>query len=102
MRYSRISWYINKYTVKETTAPKHYVLDDTPIPFEILEHGKTYSFTQKETPKPGYGTLKKTSEDGIVEGFKFHVYGISDTGVKYDNTISTDANGEFNIELLIK
>ena len=89
-----------KYTVKETTAPKHYVLDDTPILFEILEHGKTYSFTQKETPKPGYEYLKKTSEDSIVEGFKFHVYGTSDTGVAFDETITTDENGEFNIDLL--
>ena len=24
-----------KYTVKETTAPQHYVLDDTPIPFAL-------------------------------------------------------------------
>ena len=89
-----------KYTVKETTAPKHYVLDDTPIPFEILEHGKTYSFTQKETPKPGYGALKKTSEDGIVKGFKFRIYGKSDSGVSYDETHTTDKNGEINVELL--
>ena len=89
-----------KYTVKETTAPKHYVLDDTPIPFEILEHGKTYTFTQKETPKPGYGSLKKTSEDGVLEGFKFHIYGKSDSGVSYDETHTTDKNGEINIELL--
>ena len=89
-----------KYTVKETTAPKHYVLDDTPIPFEILEHGKTYSFTQKETPKPGYGYLKKTSEDGVVEGIRFRIYGKSDSGVSYDETHTTDKNGEINVELL--
>ena len=88
-----------KYTVKETTAPKHYVLDDTPIPFEILEHGKTYSFTQKETPKPGYGYLKKTSEDGVLKGFKFHIYGTSDSGNKVDQTLTTNDKGEIRIEL---
>ncbi|MBQ5562770.1 MAG: hypothetical protein IIT39_05240, partial [Clostridia bacterium] len=88
------------YTVIETKAPDEYTADSTPIPFSIVEHGKTLYYTKTNTPVPGHGYLKKTSEDGIVEGFKFHVYGISDTGVKYDNTISTDANGEFNIELL--
>ena len=89
-----------KYTVRETTAPRHYVLDDTPIPFEILEHTKTYGYTQKETPKPGYGRLKKTSEDGIVEGFNFRIYGVSDSGVKYNDTLLTDKKGEIRVELL--
>ena len=35
-----------------------------------------------------------------MEGFKFHIYGKSDSGVSYDETHTTDKNGEINIELL--
>ena len=57
-------------------------------------------YTKTNTPVPGHGYLKKTSEDGVVEGFKFHVYGVSDTGIKYENTVITDNHGEVNLELL--
>ena len=89
-----------KYTVVETKVPDKYEADSTPIPFEILENGKTLRVTKTNTPVPGHGYLKKTSEDGVVEGFKFHIYGVSDTGIKYENTVITDDYGEFNLELL--
>ena len=36
-----------RYTVVETNAPKDYKKDSTPIPFEILEHGKTLKVTKE-------------------------------------------------------
>ena len=88
------------YTVVETKAPDKYTADPTPIPFSIVKEGLLIAYEMDNTPTPGVGYLKKTSEDGIVEGFKFHVYGTSDTGAAFDETITTDENGEFSIELL--
>ena len=72
-------WHI-LYTVKETKAPKYYELDDTAIPFEILENGKTLTATKTDKPEYGKGTFIKTSEDGVIEGIKLHIYGTSNTG----------------------
>lgn len=66
----------------------------------MLEHGKVYEFEAEDPEIPGCGYLKKTSEDGVLEGIKFHIYGVSDTGIKYENTVITDDHGEFNLELL--
>ncbi|MBQ5565111.1 MAG: hypothetical protein IIT39_17190, partial [Clostridia bacterium] len=90
-----------KYTVKETKAPDYYELDSTPIPFEILENGKTLTVTKKDIPEYGKGTFIKTSEDDIVEGIKLHIYGTSNTGVAVDEVITTDAEGKANLELLV-
>ncbi|MBQ5563378.1 MAG: hypothetical protein IIT39_08325, partial [Clostridia bacterium] len=89
-----------KYTVKETTAPQHYVLDDTPIPFEVLENEKIYGYTHKNTPEYGNGKFIKTSEDGVIEGVTFHIYGTSNTGVEVDETVVTDKNGSVMLKLL--
>ena len=90
-----------KYTVKETKAPAYYELDDTAIPFEILENGKTLTVTKKDIPEYGKGTFIKTSEDGVVEGIKLHIYGTSNTGVAVDETVTTDAEGKANLKLLV-
>ena len=59
--------FYGKYTVKETKAPDHYELDSTPIPFEILENGKTLTVTKKNNPEYGNGKFVKKSEDGVIE-----------------------------------
>ena len=89
-----------EYTVVETKSPDKYDADPTPIPFSVVENGKTIKYTKVNTPTPGHGFIKKTSEDGIVEGFKFKVTGTSDTGVPFEDTVTTDENGEFTIALL--
>lgn len=89
-----------KYTVREITAPKHYALDDDPIPFEILEHGKIYGYTHKDDEIPGTGKFIKTSEDGIVKGVALHIYGKSNTGIEVDETVVTDENGSVRLFLL--
>ena len=76
-----------KYTVKETKAPKYYELDDTVIPFEILENGKTLTATKTDKPEYGKGTFIKTSEDGVIEGIELHIYGTSNYHQTFDRYI---------------
>lgn len=88
------------YFVKETVAPKSFILDSNAYYFEITENGKTV-IVENEAGK-GFvnvsqsGSLKivKTSSDGKVEGFSFRV--TSENG--YDETFTTDKNGEIFIE----
>ncbi len=88
------------YFLKETVAPKGFILDSNAYYFEIAENGKTV-VVENEAGK-GFvnvsqsGSLKivKTSSDGKVEGFSFRV--TSENG--YDETFTTDKNGEIFIE----
>ena len=88
------------YFVKETVAPKGFILDSNAYYFEISENGKTV-VVENEAGK-GFvnvsqsGSLKivKTSSDGKVEGFSFRV--TSENG--YDETFTTDENGEIFVE----
>lgn len=88
------------YFVKETVAPKGFILDSNAYYFEIAENGKTV-VVENEAGK-GFvnvsqsGSLKivKTSSDGKVEGFSFRV--TSENG--YDETFTTDKNGKILIE----
>ena len=90
-----------KYLVREKTAPTGYILDENVYPVSIEENGKTYT-VENEAGK-GFlneaqkGNLKivKTSSDGKVDGFSFRI-----TGVNYDQTFTTDRNGEILIENL--
>ena len=90
-----------KYLVREKTAPTGYILDENVYPVSIEENGKTYT-VENEAGK-GFlneaqkGNLKivKTSSDGKVDGFSFCI-----TGVNYDQTFTTDRNGEILIENL--
>ena len=89
-----------KYFVKETKAPEGFVLDGNVYPVSIEENGKTY-IVENEAGK-GFlneaqkGSLKivKTSSDGKVEGFSFRVIGNNG----YDQTFTTDKNGEIKVE----
>lgn len=89
-----------KYLVREKTAPTDFVLDTKVYSVSIEENGKTYT-VENEVGK-GFlneaqkGNLKivKTSSDGKVEGFSFHVTGANG----YDQIFKTDKNGEIFIE----
>lgn len=88
------------YFVKETVAPKGFILDSNAYYFEIAENVRTV-VVENEAGK-GFvnvsqsGSLKivKTSSDDKVEGFSFRV--TSENG--YDETFTTDKNGEILIE----
>lgn len=90
------------YFVKEQKAPEGFYLDDNAYYFEITENGKTVT-VENEAGKgfvnaPQVGSLKiiKTSSDGKVEGFSFHVTGPNG----YSEIFTTDKNGEILIENL--
>ena len=89
-----------KYFVREKTAPDGFVLDDGVYGVSIEENGKTYTVENKagvgfiNDAQKGSLKIVKTSSDGKVEGFSFHV--TSADG--YDQTFKTDKNGEIFIE----
>ena len=90
-----------KYLVREKTAPTGFVLDENVYAVSIEENGKTYTVENKagvgfiNTAQKGNLKIVKTSSDGKVEGFSFRI-----TGVNYDQTFTTDKNGEILIENL--
>ena len=90
------------YFVKEAKAPEGFYLDDNAYYFEITEDGKTVTVENEAgrgfVNAPQVGSLKiiKTSSDGKVEGFSFHVTGPNG----YVGVFITDKNGEIIIENL--
>ena len=88
-----------KYLVRETKAPEGFLLDTNVYPVSIEEDGKIYTVENEagvgfiNAAQKGSLKIVKTSSDGKVEGFSFRV-----TGKDYDQTFTTDANGEILIE----
>ena len=88
-----------KYLVRETKAPEGFLLDTNVYPVSIEEDGKIYTVENEagvgfiNAAQKGSLKIVKTSSDGKVEGFSFRV-----TGKDYDQTFTTDANGEILID----
>lgn len=88
-----------KYLVRETKAPEGFLLDTNVYPVSIEEDGRIYTVENEagvgfiNAAQKGSLKIVKTSSDGKVEGFSFRV-----TGKDYDQTFTTDANGEILIE----
>lgn len=88
-----------KYLVRETKAPEGFLLDTNVYPVSIEENGKVYTVENEagvgfiNAAQKGSLKIVKTSSDGKVEGFSFRVM-----GKDYDQTFTTDANGEILIE----
>lgn len=55
--------------------------------------GQTSTVTFNNTLKRGNLEVTKTSEDGLNEGIKFHLYGTSYSGLKVDEYAVTNKNG---------
>ena len=81
----------SSYTVTEVDTKDYY----------IAPAAQSVSIAWNEvTNKSFYNELKrgslrvqKTSEDGFVEDMRFRLTGTSDSGIKVDETVYTDANG---------
>lgn len=56
--------------------------------------GQTSTVTFSNVLKRGDLTVTKTSEDGLVEGMKFHLYGTSLSGLPVDEYAVTDSSGK--------
>ena len=89
-----------KYLVRETKAPKGFVLDKSVYSVFIEKDETTYKVETKagvgfiNEAMKGNLKIKKTSSDGKVEGFTFRVTGVNG----YDSTFTTDKNGEISID----
>lgn len=89
-----------KYFVKETKAPKGFILDSKAYPVFIATDGAVYTVENKAgvgfVNEAMRGSLKivKTSSDGKVEGLSFRVTGANG----YDEIFTTDKNGEILID----
>lgn len=85
----------------ENLRPGNYTITETMEDRYEPTKSKTVTVTGGETTKVSFsnilkrGALKvtKTSEDGLVEGMKFHLYGTSLSGIKVDEYAVTNKEG---------
>ena len=78
------------YTVTEQTDDKYETQSAQTV---TIVSGKTSTVTFNNTLRRGDLKVTKTSEDGLVEGMKFHLYGTSYCGLPVDEYAVTNASG---------
>ena len=78
------------YTITETVEDKYEPQETRKV---TVVSGQTSTVTFNNTLKRGNLEVTKTSEDGLNKGIKFHLYGISYSGLKVDEYAVTDKNG---------
>ncbi len=79
------------YTVTEQTENKY---EPQEIRRVTVVSGQTSTVNFNNKLKRGNLTVTKTSEDGLNEGIKFHLYGTSLSGLKVDEYAVTDKSGK--------
>ena len=83
------------YTVTEHTIDRYEPQKSQTV---TLVGGKTSVVTFSNTLKRGDLEIIKTSEDNLVEGVTFHLYGTSLSGLPVDEYAATDAKGVARFE----
>lgn len=78
------------YTVTEMTEERY---EDQKSQKVEVTGGKTTTVNFENVLKRGDLKVTKTSEDGLAEGMKFHLFGTSLSGAKVDEYATTDKNG---------
>lgn len=78
------------YTITETVEDKYEPQETRTV---TVVSGQTSTVTFNNTLKRGNLEVTKTSEDGLNEGVKFHLYGTSHSGLKVDEYAITNKNG---------
>ena len=78
------------YTVTETEYDK-YIPQEVRRVTVVSGQVSTVNFSNKL--RRGDLTVKKTAEDGLTEGMKFHLYGTSLSGIEVNEYAVTDKNG---------
>lgn len=91
---------LGSYTLQETATVPGYVLDSTPIPVEVAEHGQTVEISMANTPIRGNLKIVKRDayEDTPLSGAGFRLF---DSGGHLIDEGYTDANGELSFESLL-
>ena len=79
------------YTVEEVDTAERYVIPDDQT--TAIEWNKVMNLSFENTLKRGDLKVTKTSEDGLVEGMEFHLFGTALNGETVDVYTKTDANG---------
>lgn len=79
------------YTVTEQNYDKYEPQETRRI---TVISGQTATVTFNNVLKRGDLTVTKTSEDGLNEGVKFHLYGVSLSGLTVDEYAVTDSSGK--------
>ncbi|MGL6200426.1 MAG: SpaA isopeptide-forming pilin-related protein [Lachnospiraceae bacterium] len=85
-----------KYTITEVSTPERYISPKSQT--ITIAAGKTSSVTFENVLKRGSLKITKTSEDGLVEGMTFHLYGTSLSGASVNLYAVTDASGVATFE----
>ena len=83
------------YTVTELTENRYETQESRRV---TVVSGQTATVTFNNVLKRGDLTVTKTSEDGLVEGLTFHLYGTSLSGQKVDEYATTDSSGKAYFE----
>lgn len=83
------------YTVTEQSTPKY---EPQSVQRVTIVSGQTATVTFNNILKRGDLKVTKTSEDGLVEGMKFHLYGTSLSGLAVDEYAVTDSKGVAKFE----
>ena len=79
-----------QYVVTEQSYDKYEPQEARTV---TVVSGQTATVTFNNTLRRGDLKVTKTSEDGLVEGVKFHLYGTSLSGLAVDEYAVTDKNG---------
>lgn len=79
------------YTLEEVGTPNRYIVPDNQT--ADIEWNKITNKSFENILKRGDLTVTKTAEDGLVEGLRFHLYGISYSGIAVDEYATTNADG---------
>ena len=88
-----------QYTVTEVSGATGYSFSIDPVTFEVTPNGTVKKvFTNKAMT--GTISIVKHSADGVLSGWQFRVTGTAKTGQSYDQTFTTDANGNITISNL--
>lgn len=90
---------IGEYTVTELNVADRYI---TPADVTVsVETDGTAVANIYNALKRGNIVVNKTAEDDILEGHKFHLYGISLSGIEVDEYAITDENGIAKFENIL-
>ena len=79
------------YTLEEVDTAERYIVPEnqrTAVEWNVVTNKNFHNALKR-----GDLEVKKTSEDGFVEGMKFHLYGTSFSGLEVDEYAYTDVNG---------